>query len=61
MLGMAAMHESEATTRQPVYTPNSLAVALQVAHRILSLTAEYMELVKRFPAPMISVKGVSNC
>ncbi len=32
----------------------------KVAHRILSLTTEYMELVKQFPAPMISVKGVSG-
>lgn len=30
----------------------------QVAHRILSFTTEYMELVKRYPAPMISIKGV---
>lgn len=47
--------------KQPPYTANSFAVAFQVAHRILSLTAEYMELVKRFPAPMVSIKGVSHC
>ena len=31
----------------------------QVAHRILSLAAEYMELVGRFPTQMVSIKGVS--
>ncbi|CAM9895118.1 unnamed protein product [Ectocarpus sp. 12 AP-2014] len=30
---------------------------VEVAHRILSFTTEYMELVKRYPAPMISIKG----
>ncbi|CAM9668557.1 unnamed protein product [Pylaiella littoralis] len=30
---------------------------VEVAHRILSLTVEYMELVKQHPAPMISIKG----
>lgn len=32
----------------------------QVAHRILSLAAEYMELVGRFPTQMVSIKGVSR-
>lgn len=45
----------------PLASQNRAFVALQVAHRILSLTAEYMELVKRFPAPMVSIKGVSQC
>lgn len=36
------------------------SASAQVAHRILSLTTEYMELVKQFPAPMISIKGVGR-
>lgn len=46
-------HKSEITA-----TAYTLFV-VQVAHRILLLTTEYMELAKQFRAPMIAVKGVS--
>eukprot|EP00903_Cladosiphon_okamuranus_P009585 g9125.t2 len=39
------------------WAPMEELQGVEVAHRILSLTAEYMELVKRFPAPMVSIKG----
>eukprot|EP00752_Nemacystus_decipiens_P010181 g9072.t3 len=39
------------------WTPMEELRGVEVAHRILSLAAEYMELVKRFPAPMVSIKG----
>lgn len=38
-------------------TPLDDLEGVEVAHRILSLSAEYMELTRRFPTPMMSIKG----
>ncbi|CAM9549783.1 unnamed protein product [Ectocarpus sp. 12 AP-2014] len=60
--GADAVMSSEGLLENPALFDNDLIPmeelqGVEVAHRILSFTTEYMELVKRYPAPMISIKG----
>ncbi|CAM9364638.1 unnamed protein product, partial [Hapterophycus canaliculatus] len=60
--GSDAVMSSEGLLENPALfdgnlTPMEELQGVEVAHRILLLTTEYMELAKQFRAPMIAVKG----
>ncbi|CAM9673691.1 unnamed protein product [Discosporangium mesarthrocarpum] len=60
--GADAVMSSEALLEDPSLFDEALIPmdelrGLEVAHRILSLSMEYMDLVRQYPAPIVSVKG----